>query len=208
MWGNNVINVIQAGGKTYLTVDLTLFELPQNTSHENTLLIRDQYVLAYDIILADTRKGKKRKSAFLVTGQTGIGVLGYPFLQRIFANLTLSIGKTLFLLYILARRLHERQPVALQVDASNFALFDKGGASLHESSPISAYLIPEGAWALSDSSGGEVVEPCSAFKWHRTHIVHTSSPASCHWTKDVFAIRHVMDIWSLEELQTLLYVLS
>ena len=67
------------------------FKLPQNTSHENTLLIRDQYVLAYDIILADTRKGKKRKSAFLVTGQTGIGVLGYPFLQRIFANLTLSI---------------------------------------------------------------------------------------------------------------------
>jgi len=74
LWGENVINVVQAGGKSYSTVDLTLFELLQNTCRENTLLIREEYEVAYDMILADTlREGRTIKYTFLVTGQEGIG---------------------------------------------------------------------------------------------------------------------------------------
>jgi len=74
LWGGNVINDIQVGGKSYSTIDLKLFQLPQNTCRKKTLLIREEYKVAYDRILADTlRKRDAFKSAFLVTGQEGIG---------------------------------------------------------------------------------------------------------------------------------------
>ena len=115
----------------------------------------------------------------------------------------------MFLLYLLARRLQERQPVTLQMNPMTFALVDENGVSLHKSSLDSAFLIPKGAWALSDSSAEGDVLPCPAFIQRRPHIVHTSFPASNCWEKWVMhlsAKKYVMDVWSLDEFQTLLYV--
>jgi hypothetical protein len=77
LWGKDrVVNAVSADGKTYSTLDLTLFKLEQNTSLKDILFIREEYRLAYDTILADTHamnELKWRKSAFLITGQPGIG---------------------------------------------------------------------------------------------------------------------------------------
>ncbi|KAJ3514543.1 hypothetical protein NLJ89_g2319 [Agrocybe chaxingu] len=115
---------------------------------------------------------------------------------------------TLLLFYILARRLEERQPVAFQIDANIFALFDEGGVSFHPTSALFTRIIPNGAWALSDAVQGQT-GPCAAFNCRRVHVIYTSSPASRNWkgwVKQAFVVEYVMDIWSLEELQTLLTI--
>jgi hypothetical protein len=114
----------------------------------------------------------------------------------------------MFLLYLLVRRLQERKPVAFQINSNTFAIFDEHGVSLHTSSLDSAFLIPEDAWALSNSGEGDG-SPCSAFIQRRPHIVHASSPASnCWegWVTRLSARKYVMDVWSLDEFRTLLYV--
>jgi hypothetical protein len=79
LWGKEVINVIQEGENSYAVVDLTLFDLPQNLSPDNILLIREEYTLAYDEILDTIQQTTGRQgSAFLVTGQQGIGASGRP----------------------------------------------------------------------------------------------------------------------------------
>ncbi|KIM47251.1 hypothetical protein M413DRAFT_23478 [Hebeloma cylindrosporum] len=188
LWGKEVISVIQGGDKSYAIVDLTLFDLPHNVSPNNILLIRQEYLLAYEAILQNIEETRKeRGAAFLLTGSTGI-------------------GKTMFLLYLLVRRLQERQPVALQIDADKFALFDERGISLHSASDSgSSFAIPGGAWALSDAGYGDG-SPCIAFKSGGTHLVHTSFPDSKRWkwVKGLSALRYIMDVWSLDEIRTLL----
>jgi len=80
LWGKDVISYVQEGDKSYAIVDLTLFaDLPQNSSSDNILLIRQEYILAYDAILKgieSTKRAHGSRSAFLVTGQSGIGTSG------------------------------------------------------------------------------------------------------------------------------------
>ncbi|CAA7264987.1 unnamed protein product [Cyclocybe aegerita] len=185
LWGRNVIEDVQEGGKSYSTIDLTLFDLPQNSCLSDVVLVRNEYRLAYDSILADTLQNTGHlKSTFLVT------------------------GISLLLFYILSRRLEERQPVAFQIDASIFVLFDEGGVSFHPTSALFTCIIPNGAWALSDAVQGQT-GPCAAFDCQRVDVVYTSSPASRNWkgwVKQAFVVEYIMDIWSLEELRTLLAI--
>ena len=79
LWGKDRVNIISIAGKSYSTVDLALFQLPQNSRPDKILLIREEYRLAYDTILADTlRTADEGRSAFLITGQPGIGVSAQP----------------------------------------------------------------------------------------------------------------------------------
>ncbi|KAF8509069.1 hypothetical protein BU17DRAFT_99245 [Hysterangium stoloniferum] len=188
-WGQSRVNIVEIAGKSYSTVDITFVEVPQNSRPADILLVREEYILAYNTILADTLKEGRRRSAFLVTGHPGI-------------------GKSLFLLYLLFRRLEEQEPVALQIDADEFVLFSMNGVSLHSGKASSAYDIPKGAWALSDS-WGELLGPCNAFRTPRAHVIHTSSPSSRRWKewkKQLSADMYIMDIWLLEELQTLFII--
>ncbi|KAF8522428.1 hypothetical protein BU17DRAFT_44645 [Hysterangium stoloniferum] len=185
-WGRDRVDIVSVAGKNYSIVDLTPFDIPQNSRPANILFIREEYRLAYDTILTDTLKEGHRRSAFLVTGQPGI-------------------GKTLFLLYLLVRRLQNQDPVALQIDANEFILFSEDGVSRHSGGAYSADDIPKGAWALSDSSDELQLGPCGAFQSTRVHVIHTSSPSSRRWkdwVKRLTARRYIMDIWSLEELRT------
>ncbi|CAA7264998.1 unnamed protein product [Cyclocybe aegerita] len=186
LWGRDRVEVhSDIAGKRWSTINLTLFRLELNPRPEDLLLVREEYVHAYDTILMDTeRQPPGHRSAFLVTGQPGI-------------------GKTLFLLYVLARRLQEKEPVALQINSSEYALFCEQGVSIHSSE---SGRVPTGAWALSDSSDGHR-GLCSAFQKPFAHVIHTSSPASSRWkdwVKRLGAIKYIMDVWLPEEFRTLL----
>ena len=74
LWGKDVINDIQEGGKSYAFINITLFDVPQHSCQDNTLLIRQEYIHTYNAILDKIRRTTGRHgSAFLVTGQPGIG---------------------------------------------------------------------------------------------------------------------------------------
>ena len=97
------------------------------------------------------------------------------------------------------------QAVALQINVDHFVLFDEGGIRKH--GKHDDFAIPKGTWTLSDSQS---FEPCTAFQYSEGHLLHTSSPAQDRWkewVKQLSAKVYVMDVWSLEEFRTLLYVL-
>ncbi|KAF8351822.1 hypothetical protein F5887DRAFT_932526 [Amanita rubescens] len=187
LWGEN--RIVHRGEMSCSILDLALFDaLNLNIRPDNILLVRNEYVLAYDHILRDTLKNptmRRWRSATIVTGQPGI-------------------GKTLFLFYVLARRLHERSPVAFQIDKHKFALFNQDGVTLHSTTTYSH--VPERTWALSDSNVSDRRGLCMAFQQPAFHIIHTSSPSSSRWKNlgKIGASKYIMDVWSLEELQTLL----
>jgi len=108
--------------------------------------------------------------------------------------------------------MQDRQSVAFHT-GSLFVLFDKQGVSIHPAnSEISSYFIPHGAWALSGSwcSGGkETTRPCVAFDHIQRpgiHVIHTGS--AFRWARQECAVVYDMDVWSLEELESLMYVIS
>jgi hypothetical protein len=75
LWGEN--RIVYRDETACSILDLTLFNiLSLNTRPDDILLVRNEYLLAYDHILEDTRKNPTtewRRSATLVTGQSGIG---------------------------------------------------------------------------------------------------------------------------------------
>ena len=85
------------------------------------------------------------------------------------------IGKTLFLLDLLVYLLQQRIPVALQIDALEFVLFDYRGVHMYQTNSRCASDIPIDAWALSDSSAGQQLEPCAAFKHSKAHRTYRFS---------------------------------
>ncbi|KAF8344470.1 hypothetical protein F5887DRAFT_971403 [Amanita rubescens] len=187
LWGEN--RIVRRGEMACSILDLALFGvLNLNIRPDKILLIRDEYVFAYDDILQDTLKISTtdgQRSATLVTGQPGI-------------------GKSLFLFYVLARRLHDKSPVAFQIDEHNFVLFDQDGVTLHSTTDSQ---VPEGTWALSDSDASSRRGLCMAFQQPAFHVIYTSSPSHRrwkNWVKRLGARKYIMDVWSLEELQTLL----
>ncbi|KAK2459274.1 hypothetical protein APHAL10511_008695, partial [Amanita phalloides] len=190
LWGED--RIVYKPEMACSILDLELFgDLCLNVHPDKILLIRNEYVLAYNYILEDTLKcptTERQRSATLVTGQPGI-------------------GKTLFLFYVLARRLHERKPVAFQIDNHVFALFGQGGVTLHSTSrKTSRKYVSEGTWALSDSDASNRSGLCMAFQQPTFHVIHTSSPSSPrwkNWVKRLGADKYIMDVWSLEELKTL-----
>ena len=107
--------------------------------------------------------------------------------------------------------MQDQQPVAFHT-GSLFVLFDKQGVSLHPAnSEISSYSIPHGAWALSGSwcGGKETNRPCIAFDHIQRpgiHVIHTGSAP--RWARQEYAVVYDMDVWSLEELESLMYVIS
>jgi len=115
----------------------------------------------------------------------------------------------MFLLYLLVRLLGERKSVALQFSARRYVLFNEQGINIRNGESPDSSGILAGAWVLSDSMGADEIQPCSAFRFSETCLVHTSAPAARNWkdwTKQLGATRHVMDLWTEEEFQRLLYV--
>jgi hypothetical protein len=89
--------------------------------------------------------------ALVHAGLTGVG-----------NKLTNIQGKTIFLFYVLFHHLSAGLPTAIQVFDNRFFLFTETGASEHDLLAKNASQLPNGTWALADSS--EFIEqPCSTF---------------------------------------------
>ena len=81
-WGKN--RIVYRDETACSVLDLALFDtLNLNTPLDDILLVRNEYVLAYEYILSNTLKKpptRRRRSATLVTGQSGIGSSTHEFM--------------------------------------------------------------------------------------------------------------------------------
>ena len=121
-------------------------------------------------------------------------------------ELTNIQGKTIFLFYVLLRRLSAGLPTAFHVFRKTFFLFTETGASQHDVDYV--FELPPGTWALTNS--GEVIEqPCPAFlcaPLRRAWIIQATSPKRSRWhewCKQLKASLYVMDCFPPNELEVL-----
>ncbi|EJD05294.1 uncharacterized protein FOMMEDRAFT_139750 [Fomitiporia mediterranea MF3/22] len=75
---------------------------------------------------------------------------------------TPGIGKTLFLLYVLALRLLARQTTVLQLKKNEFIIFEAAGVFSCEKMNAGIRFLPEHTWFLVDSNR-EIIEPPDLF---------------------------------------------
>jgi hypothetical protein len=119
------------------------------------------------------------------------------------------VGKTTYIAYVLFRRLQNKLPTAVQLDAHTFVLFDSQGPQFHSTEIRKKMLLSRDTWALSDSSAS-LIQPCDAFQKSTALLIHTTSPARHRWktwAKQLNARVYVMDVWKLDEMHAVLYVL-
>ena len=117
-------------------------------------------------------------------------------------------GKTAFLFYLLFLRLSAGLPTALQVFDDRLFLFTETGASEHDLLAKTASQLPDGTWALADSSEF-IDQPCSAFlasPLQDIWVIQVTSPKRSRWhewSKQREANTYVMDWFYSNELRTL-----
>ena len=121
-------------------------------------------------------------------------------------ELTNIQGKTIFLFYVLLRRLSEGLPTAFHVFSDRFFLFTETGASQYDVVGTSGLKLPPGTWALTNS--GEVIEkPCPEFLCAprgRVWIIQATLPKRSRWyewKKQLRAKLYVMDWFHPNELR-------
>ena len=174
------------------------------------LLIREEYVPAFDT-LESWWKCSQRGGGVVVTGQPGIGAChSFSILSCWLCGteLTNIQGKTIFLFYVLFRRLSAGLPTALQVLDDRFFLFTETDTSEHNLLAKNTLQLPHGTWALAASS--EFIEqPCSAFlaaPLKKIWVIQATLPKQSRWrewSKQRDAKMYVMDWFYSNELGTL-----
>ncbi|KAJ8517233.1 hypothetical protein ONZ45_g5568 [Pleurotus djamor] len=162
---------------------------------ESKILIRQEYV--------DTLAYLRNKSA-RSSKASGCVILGQP-----------GIGKAFFLIYVLIDRLYNKEPVALQMSAHYYLLFDDRQVTAHlsdNSSPLwkrrNVWKHP--IWMLSNASE-HVRGPCDAFRYYTGYIVQASPPSHAHWKgwlKERTGLMYVMDVPSSSEIASIAHILN
>ncbi|KAN0134263.1 hypothetical protein V8E53_007761 [Lactarius tabidus] len=156
--------------------------------HEDALLVREEYKVAYSDLLSFHENPMGRGSGVVVLGQSGI-------------------GKTSFLYYLFLRLLSEKMTVAFQVK-DNFIVFQETQVLLcNGTDHLEAHFIPNGSWVLSDSRVHYEM-PCSAFvsaaEAGNGWVIHAASPPKDKrdaW-QNMFT-PYWMDVFTLAELNAL-----
>jgi hypothetical protein len=211
-WGNKDC-ITLAEGQPFKTIDISKCEdFFLNPDRCTTLVVREEYEVAYRAICENIqlRRENRRRSSVLVTGQPGIGVLLFPAPHSTYW--IACIGKTLFSLYVLIRRIQEEQPVAIQTDPSVFLLFNNPDRVITCSGKITVQAddtdqdpsLTADTWALVNTMGGA---PCPLFKELVPQIILFSSPAKFNynrWNKEQSSRTLVMDLWTWDEFYFLL----
>ncbi|KAG9310264.1 hypothetical protein JVU11DRAFT_9382 [Chiua virens] len=125
-----------------------------------------------------------------------------------------GIGKTIFDIYILVRRLGAKQAVVLQFPNGHpcYALFHYEVTYHNITTQNPLANAPTFLWALCDSNHN-VQQPAGIFygKWDKIRIIQTTSPQESRWKawkKQQGAEIYVMDIWSEDELRNLAILLG
>jgi hypothetical protein len=112
------------------------------------IFIRDQYDDACEALESLCVK----LSAVIITGQIGIGEMKFPvsaFGGDRYSHI--HLGKTMFLYYLLALRLRNKQPTFFQFTKDVVILFDDHGVTLLPPGYANT-SAPKGSWALIDSN--------------------------------------------------------
>lgn len=166
------------------------------------VIVRKEYGLIWEHIVA-ARAREDHCRGLVVYGQPGIGmILVVP--QRCSTH-PLEIGKSLFLLYALARAIQAHIPVALCDSPENYYLFDDEGVSCQ------TYDLPRPphVLALFDTVPG-LEYPKTPFVGNRSDsfIVHATSPKVSRWkmwSKLMNAQMWVMELWNETEIESMRY---
>ncbi|KAH9014215.1 hypothetical protein EDB84DRAFT_1568299 [Lactarius hengduanensis] len=174
LWGKD-IQVLRSvpfgdeGELEYLDAEeidrLKLFDLE---FYGEVLLFRREYTTAYDSLELGSPTEQKKPD---------VVVLGQP-----------GIGKSVFLFYVLLRRLSNNLPTALQLSNDTFVLFRADGAGLYSGNDRRVD-IPKGTVVLTDA-GPKFKIPCDVFFWKNWHKLYDA---------DLF----VMDYFSAGEMVVL-----
>jgi len=173
------------------------------------ILVRSEYEQAEQAILSANENGR---DAFIVSGNPGIGSPP-PFSSSVVTSSigpNLESGKSIFLVWLLMRRLVLRLPTAIQVYPHFAILFHEGGISQFSDlqGPDTYGVLDFGRschkniWVLVDSNQ-YLVEPASIFRDHGPFfVIEAISPSEKRreWTKKVARVSYYMKTWTLEEV--------
>lgn len=167
-------------------------------------LVRDEYREAEKAVL---EANEEPVDAFVVTGQPGIGLFS---LTLTLATPDLHLGKSVFLLWLLMRRLALGLPTVFQYRANHAILFHQGGTRsfrhLDDLSPYRGLKVPPlnhgRVWALIDSCW---LDPAPAPVFQNSVPFFTVEAASPHkryleWTEDVAYRLFYMKTWDFSEV--------
>ncbi|KAK7461908.1 hypothetical protein VKT23_008339 [Stygiomarasmius scandens] len=151
----------------------------------NTIYAREEYDILWNrLLLLERRRG------FIVTGSPGI-------------------GKSIFCLYALVRRLGQGRTTIFRTSSKNFYLFDQRGAfqlSLSLSNPARNFeawrLGQDIVWCLYDTAVTDSNPESQFFTSSVCFLVQAVSPnpAKTKWGKQIGAQPYYMNAWAKEEL--------
>jgi len=174
------------------------------------VFIRAEYPEAEDFALSVCSCETPQYQALVVTGQPGIG-LSPLLLSRRGVLVSISSGKSAFLLRLLLRRLALKLPTALHIRPGCALLFHKGGVkkfsmlgdgpSYNRLKPAPEHGAAGRIWALVHSNQ-EPYAPDSAFTDGPFFVVQAASsrPAQHRWTRKVPVNFFYMKPWSFSEV--------
>ncbi len=146
----------------------------------------------------------------LSNGQRSVAGIGSPPFPSLSVEPNLESGKTVFLVWLLMRRLALELPTAIQVSSGQAILFHKHGTSqfsrlekietyrnLMFSDPL------EKLWVLVDSNQ-DLLDPAPVFRYHGPFfVVEALCPCALReeWTKKVSRQYFYMKTWTRLEVQ-------
>jgi hypothetical protein len=170
----------------------------------DVLVIREEYKTVFEALMSKAENSSVRGVA--VTGQPGIGSYECQFSSQVVLIPIPYLGKTMFLFYVLLRRLESKLPTAVQLDSDEYFIFDEQGATVHSIGDKDLRLRK--CWALADSNT-YVKYPCLAFMKNAKFIIQTTPPEPERWkgwVKEYRGTWFVMDLPSVPEIAAILYV--
>jgi len=175
---------------------------------QEKILVRSEYHETEKAALLSNESGY---GVFVVNGQPGIGPPRSPSIV-LSAQANITPGKSMFLLWLLMRRLALRLPTALQLNASYAILFHECGVSRFPLDSLDyddyrGLKLPPGArpgriWALIDSNL-TLPKPADVFIHNSPFsVVNAASPTSDNlgWLEKTRYEKFYMNPWSVSEV--------
>jgi len=172
-------------------------------SYSSHILVRSEYEEAE---LAALKANASKFDAFLVEGQSGIGP-PLSFFIPVYGTSSL-VGKSMFLFWLLMKRLSLKLPTALQVENGYAILFHDGGTSIFTSVTEAVGYIglrfkdpSSRIWALVDSNN-DVLRPAPIFRRRGPFFVIGVASRQNHfeWAKKVYRRHFYMKTWAFSEV--------
>ncbi|KAI9462576.1 hypothetical protein HD554DRAFT_1450554 [Boletus coccyginus] len=133
--------------------------------------------------------------------ENGASIIGQP-----------GIGKSVFIAYAVIERLREKQLVAVEIAWGDppgaYVVFSEHGVGLHPRSTLLRAYVPD-IWAFSDSTALAPIPSPAFLATPHLRIFQTASPDPKRWkrwTVERQVELYIMDLWSVEEIEDLIFI--